>query len=172
MKITLNIGGKIFETTDQTLTMRSEYFRLLFEKELHNYLNDNKEIFIDRSPIAFEYILDYIRNPECRIPSKYRGELDFYMIKYDESDIEEDSSIQNNKIVLNEICKMSARMREMSDSLDKISNILYSVSQGIKEYMSPKREICSESECIGLVIEEGYHKCYEYQKKCKKHCSC
>ena len=67
MKVKLNVGGTIFETTDQTLLINSEYFVALFNKDKSRYFdpNDNqiKEIFIDRSPKAFEHILEYWRNP-------------------------------------------------------------------------------------------------------------
>ena len=75
------MGGTIFETTDQTLTMNSEYFRSFLDEK---WKREDGEIFIDRSPKAFEYILVHMRNYNYEVPKIYKDELDFYGVKYDE----------------------------------------------------------------------------------------
>jgi hypothetical protein len=70
--IKLNIGGSRFSTLKSTLTRRinsseNEYhephlFHLLLSGLVKVTLDENNEIFIDRSPKYFGYILDYFRS--------------------------------------------------------------------------------------------------------------
>jgi hypothetical protein len=58
--ITLNVGGKKFQTKLETLlSMKDTLFSKIF---LSGRLDLNKEIFIDRSYFLFHYILSYLRN--------------------------------------------------------------------------------------------------------------
>lgn len=74
--ITINVGGTKFTTTKTTL-QTSEYFKALFTR-----WNTNNEIFVDRDPIAFTQILNYLRDINNKIDIKYKNEVDFYGIKY------------------------------------------------------------------------------------------
>lgn len=89
--IRLNVGGQIFETTKETLLF-SDYFKAF----LTNWTHD-KEIFIDRSPKLFEHVLCLLRDPSYPYPKKYKGELDFYQIKYDLVETDEEKNIRENK---------------------------------------------------------------------------
>ena len=66
MRIKLNVGGIIFETTDDTLK-RSQYFKSYLENWNHD------EIFIDRSPRIFKHVLDLLRDPTYDFPIKYKN---------------------------------------------------------------------------------------------------
>lgn len=58
--ITLNVGGKIFQTKLETLlSVKDTLFYKLF---LSQRLDINKEIFIDRPYTNFKYIIFYLRN--------------------------------------------------------------------------------------------------------------
>ncbi|CAF0896095.1 unnamed protein product [Brachionus calyciflorus] len=71
-KIQLNIGGKLFVTTQRTLE-KSQYFKDYFSR---NYCDMNNEIFIDRDPKLFEYILHYLRRIEYNEVLEVSGSID------------------------------------------------------------------------------------------------
>jgi hypothetical protein len=81
MKVTLNVGGTLFVTTDQTLTAKSQYFRVLLGSDFKSYFDkDDKqieEIFIDRDPDSFKHILSYLWDSNYKISRKYEFELLF-----------------------------------------------------------------------------------------------
>ena len=79
--ITLDVGGRIFKTTRQTLIGGSEYFRDLFE-DSHN---NNEPLFINRSYEAFEHVLNLLRNPTYKFPDQYLEELKYFGIAYTNS---------------------------------------------------------------------------------------
>jgi hypothetical protein len=154
-KVKLNVGGKIFETTTETLTINSEYFVALFSNNFEQYFDENKiqtkEIFIDRSNIAFEYILDYLRDPNMNIPKKYENELVYYGINYDLNTIE--NPIEEKLIVLEK--KINDKILELCEKIDTIKEIKFQRS-GIS--------ICNEKDCKWKVHNEC--------KECFKHCDC
>ena len=78
--IKLDIGGKIFKTTYNTL-IKSEYFKMMFDQFGQNF---DEPIFIDRSPELFRHVLDYLRDDNYPYPKIYESELKFYLITYTE----------------------------------------------------------------------------------------
>ena len=90
--ITLDVGGRIFKTTRNTLIGGSEYFRDLFE-DSHN---NNEPLFIDRSYDAFEHVLNLLRNPTYKFPDQYLEELKYFGIKSNKVE----STIENNCVYL------------------------------------------------------------------------
>ena len=65
-KVKLNVGGRLFQTTVETLTKYSgdklTYFKALFSRQWQLEKDPNDEsIFIDRDGDLFEYILQYLR---------------------------------------------------------------------------------------------------------------
>lgn len=59
--ITLNVGGQLFTTHRETLQGR--YFECMFSGRLPPGHIINGGIFIDRSALLFEYIMQYLRSP-------------------------------------------------------------------------------------------------------------
>ena len=88
--VTLDVGGRVFRTTADTLCAGSQYFRSLFERfppapppptdAAGNSSGgvDGAPLFIDRDPQAFEHVLALLRDPEYVVPVAYRRELLFY----------------------------------------------------------------------------------------------
>lgn len=83
--IKLNIGGRIFCTFKSTLTKRikrpnsDQFYDANLLEEIINAtvecrFDENKAIFIDRNPLNFEYILDFLRmantNAQFDLPSR------------------------------------------------------------------------------------------------------
>jgi hypothetical protein len=71
-KVKLNVGGKHFETTIETLTKYNDginsYFKALFSRQwqLEKDAKDDS-IFIDRDGVLFDYILQYLRTGKIAI---------------------------------------------------------------------------------------------------------
>lgn len=58
----INVGGKIFETTTQTLSSMSPYFARLLSGTMKEPMKDRHgNIFIDRRPEGFETFIEYAR---------------------------------------------------------------------------------------------------------------
>ena len=75
--VNLNIGGTIFSTYKSNLTNSNEpenYFVQLFSQEKELQKDQNGNIFIDRDPTYFRYILNYLRNfgdvEKCYFPDE------------------------------------------------------------------------------------------------------
>ncbi len=60
-QILLNVGGKKFETSAQTLTKDSSYFRAMFSGNFGDHPEADGSYFIDRNPEFFGVVLDYLR---------------------------------------------------------------------------------------------------------------
>lgn len=79
VSIKLNVGGKIFETTTETL-LTCNYFEALLKRFP---LKDKSEpIFIDRPPHIFKHVLSLMRDPQYYYPAEYHSELLFFQYKY------------------------------------------------------------------------------------------
>jgi hypothetical protein len=60
-KIKLNVGGKIFTTTLNTLTTeKNTFFNSMFSEQFKPQPDEDGEFFIDRNPEYFHLILDYL----------------------------------------------------------------------------------------------------------------
>jgi hypothetical protein len=77
--IKINVGGTHFETKQSTL-LKTSYFNSLFSGRW--VYNPNEEIFIDRNPKGFEFILSICRGIPSKVKhiTKYQNDLDFYGI--------------------------------------------------------------------------------------------
>jgi hypothetical protein len=74
-KVKLNVGGRYFETTIETLTKHSKgttsYFKALFSRQWQLEKDPKDEsIFIDRDGDLFNYILQYLRTDQLIIDDK------------------------------------------------------------------------------------------------------
>jgi hypothetical protein len=69
----LNIGGEIFSTTESTLqnAQGDNFFKSLLaniqNKTLVVERDENGIVFVDRSPVHFHHILDYLRDGEIQV---------------------------------------------------------------------------------------------------------
>ena len=76
-RIILNIGGKLFHTTQSTLE-HVPFFDALLSKRWER--KDKDVIFIDRDPKGFKHVLGFLRDPQYPFPQEYAYELKFYGI--------------------------------------------------------------------------------------------
>jgi hypothetical protein len=72
--IRFNVGGKKFATRKSTLIKEKD--TLFYKMVVSNKLDFNKEIFLDRSPKVFAFILDFLRNGKINYQRFKREELD------------------------------------------------------------------------------------------------
>lgn len=88
--VKLNVGGTIFHTSKSTCE-QLQYFRSMFDGNFKIIKDDNDNIFIDRDPELFKYILSFLRNKEIEQFNKYYEkrtdlihELNFYGLEIPE----------------------------------------------------------------------------------------
>ncbi|XP_074280395.1 BTB/POZ domain-containing protein At2g24240-like [Silene latifolia] len=69
-RITLNVGGKVFETTSTTLANagRHSFFGALFDADWNPASSSSTDFFLDRNPDYFAVLLDLLRTGELCIP--------------------------------------------------------------------------------------------------------
>lgn len=75
--IRLNVGGKIFEVSIDTLKP-SKYFTSYIER----WMKDDSPIFIDRSWVLFDHVLSFLRNPDYPYPLELLEALNEEFIFY------------------------------------------------------------------------------------------
>ena len=81
MSIKVNVGGEIFETTVSTLK-KINYFKYILED---TNFNNTQIIFVNRSKHIFKHVLALAIDDNYSYPFKYKNELDFYDITYDDN---------------------------------------------------------------------------------------
>ena len=81
--IKINVGGKIFETTQNTLKESSLFFKGLLSGNFSYLKDDNGNLFVDRSPDLFTKVLNIIRNYEYQnFSDDIKKELEYFAIDY------------------------------------------------------------------------------------------
>lgn len=115
--IKLNVGGIIFMTKYSTLIPRSKYFMKLLINGDHPVAP--REIFIDRSPHIFKHVLSFLRDIDYHYPRKYRKELDFYEIYYEDFP--------------NPMARINETTTDMLRLMDKIEQHLYKIKRNANQ---------------------------------------
>lgn len=123
MSIKINIGGKIFETTESTLS-KINYFKYMLQDTNINL--KTTIIFVDRSPHIFKHVLAFAIDDNYKYPLKYRHELDFYDMPYDET--------------------------QLYDKTKKIKKYIDEINQKLNEIGKPK---CMRYDCFNFVYENN-----------------
>lgn len=169
MRVKLNVGGVIYETTTETLTMKSEYFQSLFNGYFKNYFDEKgnqiEEIFIDRSGKKFEHILNYMRGSKENM-KKYEEEFNYYLIITekkikDTNEIKKYEDIYNNEKELSpndeiEYQKIIKKMRK--EFLNSIKNyeIIHHLSTNWGNRSTAVLQNKARREIILELQEKGY----------------
>ena len=74
--VKVDIGGKIFKTTQETLN-KSGFFKRNMEFVLHPELLSQEIFFVNRSPKIFEHVLNLLRDSFMNIKSNMYQSLIF-----------------------------------------------------------------------------------------------
>ena len=111
--VKINVGGKIFETTRQTLA-NSSYFSSYFSR-----WNNGNIIFVDRSYERFEHVLAFLRNPNYDFPLQFKEELDFYGISNNLTEYEDEMTKLITKLNIreDEVLKLTNEIVKLTDLL-------------------------------------------------------
>ena len=132
-QVTVTIGNKSFITTKNSL-LSSGLFRSMMEIEP----DSTNFIMNDRSKKVFKHILSYLQDKQYPFPRKYKYELDFYDIDYDEKNLYNCHEMTITK--LNDICNNQMKLlaetdeikSQFKDELDLINNKLKDISKNIE----------------------------------------
>lgn len=111
MFVTLNVGGKKFTTAWQTLAP-SEYFSVLRSRWTPKADDSEKEIWLDRDPHLFKYVLSLLRNPHYDIPDDVYGnvmkELEFFQVPLCTVDVgKEETPVEETLSQLTRLTRLS-----------------------------------------------------------------
>ena len=78
----LNIGGTIFSMLKSTISIEGSYFEKILSTDIPCIRDNDNNIFIDRSPIYFTHILEYLRTNDISLDGIDRDslllEINFY----------------------------------------------------------------------------------------------
>ena len=78
--VQLNVGGRLFTTTLQTLTSHAgSYFAKRFTGDFNSTTLPDGAHFIDRDPQQFSAVLEYMRNGYCPLPVLKEDRLKLYI---------------------------------------------------------------------------------------------
>jgi len=170
--VTINVGGKLFVTTYDTLC-KSTYFVVKLNS---NWLSDD---IIDSSPENFVHVLNFMRNHNYPFDKNIAYELDYFGIDYDINKLYDPKSellkVLNDKLydsqnklynMVNE--KFTETISEIIDiynKLDLIKDDITSLKNIKKEkwdnYKS-ENNLCRKDGCINLQTKPRYY--------CREHC--
>jgi len=77
-KVKLNVGGQLFKVSFDLLKNSSDFFDCCLTENF----NENEEVNVDRSPVLFANVLDFLNNRYNGNPDEFFiSELDFYGIE-------------------------------------------------------------------------------------------
>ena len=160
-QITLNIGGKIFMTTYQTLTKYKEsLFYKMFDEKYNTQPNSkNNSYFIDRDGTHFRYILNYLRNGKLILPSNKEERIDLINELIDEAGYYNIESLINVlKIAEHEIIEQDSVMNEEKENKRNFVNLTLNDSAAFYNFLK-KRDFAMIN---SLII--GEMKCFRNEK--------
>ncbi|CAB4402356.1 unnamed protein product [Rhizophagus irregularis] len=148
--VTLNVGGVLYTTTKDTLLKYESFFSGLFSNNFSFTLDNNNNIFIDRSGELFKYVLEFLRNntlPKRVLTDKalleeLLQEAEFYCIE---------KLITEIKLNLDSTKNIKIRLWDLEDYLKKGYHVIGKGMELIQYHRCPHRH---DPERIG---ENRYH---------------
>ena len=143
-RIKINVGGRIFETTKNTLS-KSNFFKAWLSRWNSE---DNTELFLDRDPDNFNEILKLLRDDNHKIKPNIEYELDFYQI-----------AIKYNNTYVPETENFTIH------SLDKTKELLHQPRFAIRQLDHVEVDISAHSALFKLVATDDYIKIYDPNNK-------
>ena len=75
--VVLDVGGKLFRTSVDTIGMGNHALAALFSRDdWADELDDERRFFIDRDPTYFRYVLNYLRDGTVLLPEEPRERME------------------------------------------------------------------------------------------------
>ena len=138
-RVKFNLRGTVFETTTTTI-QKSEFLCALVSGKF-SPPDDDGSYFIDKSAKLFDRVLNYLSNVNYPYPEKYKSELDFYCINYDEEELHKNPQ---DKIVELEEAKLEIEQGKL-----KIESTKHKMDK-----MEKKK--CIRDGCLDNTYQEKY----------------
>lgn len=142
--ITLNVSGRIFMTYKSVLSKSG-----LLGRMLEDVKYKGETIFLGRHPVIFEHVLDCLLDEEYPYPSKYRSELDYFLI--DRKSV----NLYNDLVTMRELEKIREDITELKNviqweksSTGKCEELYCSNPTYDEQYCSNHSSICSAMRCF------------------------
>jgi len=118
--IKLNVGGQLFTTTTTTLnTYDDSFLSSIIKGDIPSETDDDGNIFIDRNPVLFKYVLSYLRgelldfnHTDVSITS-FIKEADYYCIDIAKEQIIEKNPCGQTKM----LCEQNTILKEQTKML-------------------------------------------------------
>ena len=114
-RINLNIGGRLFCSTKEVfMSIENTFFYGLIANKSHFKEPDDGVFFIDRNPVVFDRILDYLRNGKINLKSLSKYEIDilkddfeYYclptLLRWDDQNQAENISFSNENLTIRHV---------------------------------------------------------------------
>ena len=159
MSITLNVGGKKFETTHETLA-RIPVFKHMFEA----CTDESPTLFLDRSPHVFKHVLAFAQDPQYSYPIEYEYELKFYCVEYDKGTLHDKYGALSSKID-----KLQSDNAGLVIEVNNLTNQIMYLMDMVRELKNSDAPKCSYGTCSDEPTHDEY--CEFHYKIVYNHCA-
>ena len=155
MNITLNVGGKKFETTHQTLA-KIPVFKHMFEA----CGVESQTLFIDRSPHVFKHVLALAQDSEYLFPAEFEYELKFYCVEYEKGKLRDTHSEVLRRVsecqqsLLYEIRKLKDEVAGLTRRVSNFDGKLSTMGDTVCEIENTVRKSTKITECWRMGCDE------------------
>jgi hypothetical protein len=154
----INMLGKIYQLKSDILMKIPYFVKCINDINNRSVGNSSIELFVDRSPLLFDHILNYTVDNSYPYPLEYYSELDFYGILYKRYNL-------SNSIIHTINGKFNDETYTIQNKLDNIENkfsdIIIKLDE-IKFVDGSNKKICKVSDCEKYVVGEDTNYCYEH----------
>jgi len=130
-KIILNVGGKRFTTSLNTLrSIKGTLLEKMFRKGANRTSGGDGSYFIDRDPSTFGYVLEYLRSGDLLVKSDDRTQLlndaDYFKLPDDLKDYLRWSSVDGIDLKFSEVNFINKQLKSLSKEM---GGLLYQASK-------------------------------------------
>jgi len=165
------VRGVVFPVSVEIIK-KSKYLSELITDKSKEYAKVNN-FRIDRSPKLFEHVLNYLTDDNYPFKRKYKSELDFYQIEYDESKLypPNDKKEVNNKASNGKRFTFNLRGKKFTTTHDTIQKSEYLKALVSGKFSPPDEDgsyfIDRDSKLFREVLKFITMKDYLFEKKYK-----
>lgn len=173
--ISLNVGGQMFTTTPNSLR-KSQYFNLLLRSNINIDPKNNQlsNIFVDRDPRSFYWVLNYLRGYPPYLKSGPLSERDNQMQLLDDAKFYGIKSLEillsdhvDPKPTYEDLLKVDGEYKKEYANMHKVSEEIYHSNEYCTlEQMNETTDVNVQIKCRENTIKEW--KTQRYMQSCKK----